>query len=164
MNKIISYIRLRLAAWREHRGQKQFQLGYRWARVNYFVEDRDLDWITRQVAKLGGGDPYATPLGFGVMKAVWEIQRLELTESRLQEIGRKGWQRLSEATPEDREKLHEYHETNANGDPVGVPFFIDPPVCPDCEGAGVIYEGGMSMNPEIDNDVPCPRCSSNSGE
>jgi len=33
------------------------------------------------------------------------------------------------------------------------------PECPNCEGAGHIYEGGMSMNPEVDNKVPCPDCT-----
>lgn len=30
--------------------------------------------------------------------------------------------------------------------------------CPQCDGAGTIHEGGMSMNPEIDNAITCPRC------
>ena len=30
--------------------------------------------------------------------------------------------------------------------------------CPQCDGSGTIHEGGMSMNPEIDNEITCPRC------
>ena len=36
--------------------------------------------------------------------------------------------------------------------------------CPNCEGAGHLYEGGMSMNPEVDNKVPCPDCSNSDDE
>ncbi|ATN93290.1 hypothetical protein [Marinobacter phage PS6] len=30
--------------------------------------------------------------------------------------------------------------------------------CPECDDTGVVHEGGMSMNPEVDNQVPCPQC------
>jgi len=33
------------------------------------------------------------------------------------------------------------------------------PECPNCDDEGHIYEGGMSMNPEVDNRVPCPECT-----
>ncbi len=31
--------------------------------------------------------------------------------------------------------------------------------CSCCDGWGYLYEGGMSMNPEIDNRAPCPNCN-----
>jgi hypothetical protein len=31
--------------------------------------------------------------------------------------------------------------------------------CSCCNGWGYLYEGGMSMNPEIDNKTPCPHCN-----
>jgi DnaJ-class molecular chaperone len=35
--------------------------------------------------------------------------------------------------------------------------------CPECDGWGMIWEGGMSLNPEVDNERACPRCNG-SGE
>jgi hypothetical protein len=35
--------------------------------------------------------------------------------------------------------------------------FLEEDVCPECEGYGYTYEGGMSFNPEVDNKVPCSR-------
>ena len=34
-------------------------------------------------------------------------------------------------------------------------------ICPNCDGEGYIYEGGMSFNDEIDNRVVCPDCGGN---
>lgn len=31
--------------------------------------------------------------------------------------------------------------------------------CENCEGSGIVYDGGMSMNPEIDNRRRCPDCN-----
>jgi len=31
--------------------------------------------------------------------------------------------------------------------------------CSSCGGWGYLYDGGMSMNPEIDNRAPCPNCN-----
>jgi hypothetical protein len=35
--------------------------------------------------------------------------------------------------------------------------FLEEDVCPECEGHGYTYEGGMSFNPEVDNKVRCSR-------
>ena len=31
-------------------------------------------------------------------------------------------------------------------------------VCPKCDGWGTLWEGGLSLNPEIDNATVCPEC------
>lgn len=38
-----------------------------------------------------------------------------------------------------------------------VDFIENHEQCQVCNGEGHVYEGGMSMNPEVDNQVPCPK-------
>lgn len=39
-----------------------------------------------------------------------------------------------------------------------ISFGTEKEACPVCNDEGHVYEGGMSMNPEVDNQVPCPKC------
>ena len=141
---LIAKIRTIWYRWRQQVSHRQYEKGWNDAHTIYLSGGWSLDELeilTRPV-----GDQPLTPFEHGVRDAVSHLRNHLDPTNTTGEI-----------------------ETNDNGDPVGVPYFIHqgnfhPPMCPYCEGAGVIYEGGMSMNPEIDNEVPCSRCSSNSGE
>lgn len=130
--RLINWIKAGLKRWRHRIEVMQYHDGFQWVYSAYCNEGFSLDYIERQIAPLGCAA--STAFDRGAHDAITRLQ----------------WD------------LSKTIERNRNGDPVGVPFFIDPPrpplQCDECGGTGVVYEGGLSMNPEIDNEVPCPVC------
>ena len=155
--RLINWIKAGLNRWRRRIEVMQYHDGFQWVYSAYYNEGYSLDYIERQIAPLGRAD--TTAFDRGAHDAITKLQ----------------WD------------LSKTIERNRNGDPVGVPYFIHPgnmdhtrvgqgPVvvytvdsekekaarpplqCDECGGTGVVYEGGLSMNPEIDNEVPCPVC------
>lgn len=129
--KLIDWIADGLNRWRKRIENMQYNDGVNWAYSAYYDSGWSLEEVENQSHPFGGGSRNAFERG--VLQAVLTIEA-QLAARNLR--------------------------TNQNGEPVDVPFFIPnrPLQCDDCEDTGVIYEGGMSMNPEVDNQVPCPSC------
>ncbi|WP_394131862.1 hypothetical protein [Marinobacter nauticus] len=144
--KLIDWIADGLNRWRKRIENMQYNDGVTWAYSAYYDSGWSLEEVENQSHPFGGGPRNAFERG--VLQAVLTIEA-QLAAKNLR--------------------------TNQNGEPVDVPFFIhplyneteverwrervhEPPECDECGGTGVIYEGGMSMNPEVDNQVPCPTC------
>jgi len=141
--KLIDWIADGLNRWRKRIENMQYNDGVTWAYLAYYDSGWSLEEVENQSHPFGGGPRNAFERG--VLQAVRTIET-QLAARNLR--------------------------TNQNGEPVDVPFFIHPSnihpgniwsedapyQCDDCEDTGVIYEGGMSMNPEVDNQVQCPTC------
>lgn len=109
--KLIKAFKQKLAAWRQHREDQQFLTGYRWARMAYYEEGRTLGFIEREISPLGRRPK--SSFDHGVHHAIRELRKLEIMSDRLD--------RLYQALNTEHDEVT---ETNANGDPVGVPYFI----------------------------------------
>tara|TARA_Y100000034_G_C6827977_1_gene373471 strand:+ start:286 stop:642 length:357 start_codon:yes stop_codon:yes gene_type:complete len=94
--KLINWIKAGLNRWRRRIEVMQYHDGFQWVYSAYYNEGFSLDYIERQIAPLGRAD--TTAFDRGAHDAITKLQ----------------WD------------LSRTIERNRNGDPVGVPYFIDP--------------------------------------
>jgi len=118
--RLINWVKAGFNRWRRRIEVMQYHDGFQWVYSAYYNEGFSLDYIERQIAPLGRAD--STAFDRGAHDAITKLQ----------------WD------------LSKTIERNRNGDPVGVPFLIDPPrppeQCDECGGTGASTNSGAMSN------------------